>query len=170
VNQAKPAVNTARLLGATPADVRAILAYFDEHRAGWTHPQHELYRRLVRFTPGEAATDGWPPLSADCQRHLARESYRRESAEQLKRQLDERRRVDAERWESLALWRDGFSLAQVASTIDAELAEAIQSRRRRRDARELSETARAEPENVLRVLALAAKREAVAKDALPRPP
>jgi hypothetical protein len=171
VERADLAVPAARSEGATPADVRALLAHFDQHRSGWSHPAVALYRRLRHFELCQAASDGWPEFMEEYQRRLAREKYERESAAQERLQIERRSRVSAGQQRSLALWREGFSMAQIASEIAPELAEAIETGCRRRHAREEPTPSEGErATNVLRVLQIHAEREAAAKESLPRPP
>jgi hypothetical protein len=51
---------TARAAGASPADIRELLAEFDKRRAGWDSPAGALAKRIERWHPGQAPTAGWP--------------------------------------------------------------------------------------------------------------
>jgi hypothetical protein len=82
------AVEAARSAGATPADVRAILAAYEARRtpqpAAWG--PGALLLRLKRYRPGQGPTEGFPPPNPEHERA-------RLAAEQ-----DARRRRDAARY------------------------------------------------------------------------
>jgi hypothetical protein len=60
VNAAEAAVDRVRREGATPADVRALVAWWAERREAWDWPEAVLYRRLCRWAPGQPLEAHWP--------------------------------------------------------------------------------------------------------------
>lgn len=127
VNQAKAAVEAARILDATPADVRAIAAHWREHRDAWQHAETVLYHRLRRFDAELAADAGWPPFAEAYQAKLDREAGRKRDLEIYQRQFARRREHAAAREaaqrEHVA---DPQRLMRLIADVSPELAEGVQ--------------------------------------------
>lgn len=96
VNQANAACEAARQQGATPDDVRALIAHWRPRQAAWgDHAQAELYRRVQRATRGEPPHHGWPAYAQDASTLQARQLDNREAAKRLSL-----RKASEQRWQS----------------------------------------------------------------------
>lgn len=96
VNQANAACEAARQQGATPDDVRALIAHWRPRQAAWgDHAQAELYRRVQRATRGEPPHHGWPAYAQDASTLQARQLDNREAAKR-----HSLRKASEQRWQS----------------------------------------------------------------------
>jgi hypothetical protein len=113
VNQAQTAVDAARARGAAPDDVRAIVAFSRDHRDGWRHADVVLYRRLLRFEPGEPACGGWPAFDDAYQAKVDRDQRAQRDAERGVEILRHRREMQESRERAAAGWQGGPSFVQL---------------------------------------------------------
>lgn len=118
INQAERVVDVVRDQGASPTDVRAIVAYWKLHRDGWDdHAEEKLYRRLQRWQPGELARDGWPAFTQEYQKSLEAKHRVFEWHEAAQHQVKQREENAAKR-DELARQREsgGRTLLDIAQS------------------------------------------------------
>jgi hypothetical protein len=101
INQAVAAVAAARSLGATPAELLAVLAYWRVHRDGFEFAEHALYRRLRRTASGDDPRCGWPawrkgyrPPAEIAAQRAAEHRAAAERAERRRREAGPREAID----------------------------------------------------------------------------
>jgi hypothetical protein len=136
VNQAKAAVEVARLQGATPNDVQAILTEWRTRRAGWQYAPQNLYRRLLQFDPQQSPADGWPPFDPEYQAALDAQAAATERVDRdravRRRQLAARRDRRRSRYQHAidAIYAPTFF--ELLAAMSPKLAEGVADARRRR--------------------------------------
>lgn len=95
VDRATAAVEVARQHGATPEQLRELVAWWQQHRDAFDHPEVVLYRRLQRWSADVAIDEGWPAFR-DGYRAPSDAAAERESA--YWSQLEDRWRCTVATW------------------------------------------------------------------------
>ncbi len=137
LNQAKHAVEIAKLQGATPDDVRAILLEWRTRRVGWQYAPQNHYRRLLQFDPQQSPSDGWSPFDPDYQARLDRDAAAAEAHAHnraaWRRQLAARRARRRSRYQTEVESVYGRTFAELIAEAFPALAEGVAAARNRRE-------------------------------------